>query len=100
MIHLDKILAESDLRHYLSYMIDKLGWGFHPDDPIEDYIDNNGNPSFPVNEVTTLERLMDESFEYCEANNLDIYEISMAILNEKFGDFFEELNKAYSKSNA
>lgn len=100
MIYLDKILTESDLRQYLSFMIDKLGWGFHPDTPVGDYIDNNGNPSYTIDEIPILDRLIDESFDYCEANNLDIYEISMAILNEKFGDIFEELHKAYSEANA
>lgn len=86
MIYLDKILTESDLRQYLSFMIDKLGWGFHPDDPVRDYIDKNGNMQFTIDEVPTLERLMKESFEYCEVNNLDIYELSMVILKEKFGE--------------
>ena len=68
MIYLDKILTGSDLSLYLSYMIDKLGWGYHPDTPVSDY--------------------------------LDIYKISIAILNENFGDIFEEQHKAYSESNA
>ena len=81
-------------------MIDKFGWGFHPDTLDSDYIDYNGNQSYTIDEIPLLERLTDESFDYCESNNFVIYEISMAILNEKLGDIFEELHKAYSESNA
>ena len=38
----EQILTESNLRQYLSYMIDILGWGFHPDDYIGVLVNNAG----------------------------------------------------------
>lgn len=98
MIYLDKILTESDLRQYLSFMIDKLGWGFHPDDYIGDYVNDDGEPIFNEEQVVVLERLMEESFDFCKQKGIDIYEVSMAICTEKFGDIFEELHKSVSLS--
>ena len=95
----ERIQTESNLRLYLSYMIDILGWGFHPDDPISDYIKEDGTPIFNEQQVVVLERLMEESFDFCEQNGMDIYEVSMAICTEKYGDIFEELHKAYSEQD-
>ena len=94
----DKILSESNLRLYLSYMVDTLGWGFHPDDFIGDYVKDNGKPVFSEEQVVVLERLMEESFDFCEQKGMDIYEVSMAICSEMYGDIFEELHKSVSLS--
>ena len=96
----ERIQTESNLRQYLSYMIDILGWGFHPDDYIYDYVKEDGTPIFNEEEVVVMERLMEESFDFCEQKGMDIYEMSMAICTEKYGDLFGELHKAYSEKNA
>ena len=95
----EQILTESNLRQYLSYMIDILGWGFHPDDDIGDYVKEDGTPIFKEEQVVVLERLMEESFDFCEQKGMDIYELSMAICTEKYGDIFVELHKAFLDSN-
>ena len=78
----EQILTESNLRQYLSYMIDILGWGFHPDDYIGDYVKEDGTPIFREEQVVVLERLMEESFDFCEQKGMDIYELSMAICTD------------------
>ena len=89
----EQILTESNLRQYLSYMIDILGWGFHPDDYIGDYVNDDGEPIFNEEQVVVLERLMEESFDFCEQKGMDIYEVSMANCTDMNGDIFEELHK-------
>ena len=96
----DKILTDNNLRQYLSYVIDILGWGFHPDDYIGDYVNDDGTPIFNEEQVVVLERLMEESFDFCKQKGIDIYEVSMAICTEMYGDLFGELHKAYSEKNA
>ncbi len=88
MIKIDSINSEKDLRSYLSFMIKMTGLGFHPDDPIDGYVDNYGHCLFLSDEVPVLERLKKESFDYCSANNMDVYEVSMEVAKEQFGDFF------------
>ena len=100
MIYLDKTLTESDLRQYLAYMIDRLGWGFHPDDFIGDYVKDNDSPIFDEEDVMLLERLMEESFDFCEQNGMDLYEESMIIYKDKFSDKFNEQYKVPSHINA
>lgn len=95
----EKIQTEVNLRQYLSYLIDVLGWGFHPDDPIEDYVNEDGTHIFDELQVVVLEKLMEESFYICEQKGLDIYETSMVICTEMYGNIFEELNKSYSEKN-
>ena len=95
----DKILTHSNLRQYLSYMIDILGWYFHPDDYIGDYVKDDGTPIFNEEQVVVLERLMEESFDFCRQVGMDLYEMSMVICTEKYGDIFGELHKAYSENN-
>ena len=95
----ERIQTESNLRQYLSYMIDILGWGFHPDDYIGDYVNDDGSPIFNEEEVVVMERLMEESFDFCEQKGMDIYKVSMSICSDKYGDIFEELHKAYSEKN-
>lgn len=93
----ERIQTESNLRQYLSYMIDILGWVFHPDDYIGDYVNDDGSPIFNEEEVVVMERLMEESFDFCEQKGKDIYEVSMAICTEIHGDIFEMLHEAYTK---
>lgn len=96
----DKILAESHLRQNLSYLTDILSWGVHPDTPFRDYIKKDDDtPTFEEEQVGVLERQLDESFDFCEQNGMDIYEVSMVICSDMYGDIFEELHKAYSKKN-
>jgi hypothetical protein len=85
------IKTEKDLREMLTEVIGYLGWAFHPDDPMTDYIRRDtGEPSYTSEEAQRLDCLMDEAFEFCNQQGLDIYELSMNISKELHGDIFAD----------
>mgnify|MGYP003405241994 CR=1 FL=1 len=85
------INTEKDLREMLTEVISYLGWAFHPDDPMTDYVRRDtGEPSYSQEEAERLDLLMDEAFEFCKQHGVDIYELSMEISKELYGDIFAE----------
>ena len=96
IMNINNITSEKDLTQFLSFMIEKLGWGFHPDNPIEDYVNiQDGTLSFNPEKAKNLENLMEQLFDFCKQNGIDIYEKSMEICTEMHGDIFEMLHQAY-----
>lgn len=87
MVH--TIKTENDLREMLTEVISYLGWAFHPDDPMADYVHRStGEPSYSSDEAMRLDRLMDEAFAFCEKQGIDIYGLSMDICKELHGDIW------------
>ena len=65
MIH--TINTENDLRTMLTEVISFLGWAFHPDEPMTEYVRRDtGEPSYTPEEAQRLNNLMDEAFDFCE----------------------------------
>ena len=61
------INTENDLRSMLTEVIGYLGWAFHPDDSMTDYVyRDTGEPSYTPEEAKRLDLLMDEAFEFCK----------------------------------
>lgn len=89
------IHTEDDLRAMLTEVIGYLGWAFHPDDPMTDYVRRDtGEPSYSAEEAKRLDELMDEAFDFCEKEGIDIYELSMEISKELHGDIFADRDVA------
>ena len=85
------IKTENDLWALLTEVISFLGWAFHPDDPMTDYVRRDtGEPSYSQEEAERLDYLMDEAFDFCEQHDVDIYELSLEISKELHGDIFTE----------
>lgn len=85
------INTEKDLRAMLTEVISYLGWAFHPDDPITNYVRRDtGEPSYTQEESKRLDSLMDEAFDFCEKQGVDIYDLSMEISKELHGDIFTD----------
>ena len=85
------IKTENDLWALLTEVISFLGWAFHPDDPMTDYVRRDtGEPSYSPEEAERLDSLMDEAFDFCEQHGVDIYELSMEISKDLHGDIFAE----------
>ena len=93
MVH--TIKTENDLREMLTEVIGYLGWAFHPDDPMTDYVcRDTGEPSYTPEEAKRLDELIDEAFDFCEKEGIDIYELSMEISKELHGDIFVDRDVA------
>ena len=86
---IQSINTENDLRTMLAEVISYLGWAFHPDDSMANYIRRGtGEPSYTIEEAKRLDCLMEEAFGFCEQHDIDIYELSMVISKELHGDIF------------
>lgn len=71
------------VKDFFDYLATERKVNFHPDDDFADYFDvNTKEPTFNAKEVAVLNRMMDESFEVCEANQTDIYELAMRALEK------------------
>lgn len=85
------IKTENDLRALLTEVISYLGWAFHPDDSMTDYVRRDtGELSHSPEEAQRLDYQMDKAFDFCEQQGIDIYELSMDISKEQHGDIFYE----------
>ena len=82
----EAVITEQDVREHLSYLINLLGWGFHPCDPIDSYYREDGTPLFDKDEAEFLERKLADSYDLCEANGIDFFKLSMDICKEMHGD--------------
>ena len=92
---IQSIHTENDLRAMLTEVISYLGWAFHPDDPMTDYVCRDTNePSYSLEEAKKLDKLMDEAFNFCKQQGIDIYELSTNICKEIHGDIFPEQHVA------
>ena len=68
----------SDVRCFIYFMVIEkgLGAGFHPDTPIDDYVNETGMTTFTftIYEATLLQHQLDRCFAVCERLGEDIYE--------------------------
>lgn len=88
---INSINTENDLRALLTEVISYLGWAFHPDDPMTDYVRRDtGEPSYSPEEAKRLDSLMNEAFNFCDKRGIDIYELSMEICKRLHGDIFAQ----------
>jgi hypothetical protein len=72
---LKRIATLEDVTYYATYLVHGLKLNFHPDDDFSDYLCTDGITStFSKEEVEIGNRLMDECFNVCESNQIDVYE--------------------------
>ena len=65
------------VKEFFDYLTKVRRVNFNPDDDFADYIDlGTHEPTFDTEEVAILNILMEQSFEVCEANQTDIYELA------------------------
>lgn len=77
------ITSVADVKAFFHHLVDERKVNFHPDDDFADYINiEDKTPSFTVEEVAVYNRLMEESFDVCEAAGVDIYELGLEELQK------------------
>ena len=74
-----------DVRKFFHYIVNERNVNFNPDDMFEDYMSVDGSNAFTPEECEIYNRLVEEAFEICEKENVDIYQIALDILNKKLG---------------
>jgi hypothetical protein len=76
---LDSINTVDDVKEYASLLV-KEGTSFHPDDDFHDYIDlETGDLFYSDSDADHRNKLMEECFEICEKEKVDIYEIMTVV---------------------
>ena len=72
------ITTVADVKAFFHHLVNERKLNFHPDDDFADYISlDDQTPTFSDEEVAVYNRLMDESFDICEAAGVDIYELAL-----------------------
>lgn len=74
-----------DVRKFFHYIVEDRNVNFNPDDMFEDYMLSAGTTAFTPEECEIYNRLVEESFDICEKEEFDIYEIGLDILKKKLG---------------
>ena len=78
-----KIATVDDVKEFFHYLVFERRVEFHPDDRFEDYVSReNYQNTFSPEECAVYNRLMDESFDVCEKNGVDIYAMGLDFLTE------------------
>ena len=77
---INKILTLEDVKQFAKELTSE-GLSFHPDDDFHEYINlETKAPSYSKEDADLRNKLMDECFEVCEKEGVDIY----AIMLEEF----------------
>ncbi|AXB55212.1 hypothetical protein [Flavobacterium fluviale] len=74
---LNKILNIEDVKQFAKQLTAE-GLSFHPDDDFNDYVNSKTNlPSYSKEDADLRNELMNECFNVCETEGVDIYEIML-----------------------
>lgn len=77
------ITSVADVKAFFHHLVAERKLNFHPDDDFADYISlDDQTPTFTDDEVILYNRLMEESFDACEAAGVDIYELGLQELEK------------------
>lgn len=83
------ITSVGDVENFFDYLLNERKVSFHPDEDFANYIClSTREPSFNDSEVLIFNRLMEESFDVCEKEGIDIYEIGL----DKFTNMVQSCN--------
>ncbi len=75
---LTKITTLEDVEQFVKYIYEELGVNFHPDDDFNDVVSiETGEKSFSENEAEIYNKLVEDCFNVCENNKVDLYEIAL-----------------------
>ena len=78
-----KIATIDDVKEFFHHLVCERNLNFHPDDRFEDYVScGDGSNTFSQEECSVYNRLMDESFDVCEKNGVDIYAIGLELMQK------------------
>ncbi len=78
-----KIATIDDVKEFFHHLVCECNLNFHPNDRFEDYVScGDGSNTFSQEECAVYNRLMDESFDVCEKNGVDIYAIGLELMQD------------------
>lgn len=73
-----QIQSLKDVEEFFRHIVHERGVNFHPDDMFEDYtFYDNDVKAFYLEECSIYNNLMEQSFEICEKEGVDIYKMAL-----------------------
>ena len=82
---IDSIKNVNDVREF-AYLLVKEGTSFHPDDDFHDYVDlESGDTCYTESEADHRNKLMEECFEICKNEKVDIYDVMTEVYLSETG---------------
>lgn len=80
------ITSVADVETFFHHIVFERKVNFHPDDLFEDYVSCEGGiNTFTIEECAIYNRLMDECFNVCKKEEVDIYSIGLTELQTTLG---------------
>lgn len=78
-----QIKTINDVKSFATHLVQVERLSFHPDDDFRDYINVENQKAFYTEEEALLRnKLMNECFEVCKRENVELYEILLPIITE------------------
>jgi hypothetical protein len=79
---ISEIKSISDVEQFFKHLtlIEKLA--FHPDDDFKDYVTNSNQLLYTAQETELRNNLMNDCFEVCEREKVDIYGVALGFVEE------------------
>ena len=72
-----------DVREWFTALVVDCRIAFHPDDDLGEVVDvRTGKPLFLRSESQRLSEGLDDAFEICDRNGVDIYQLTLDVTNE------------------
>jgi len=79
-----QIQTLNDVVAFAKHLVEVEKLSFHPDDDFRDYIKLKDNqPFYSETEAVLRNKLMNDCFEVCNKNNVEIYELMLPIIQEQ-----------------
>ncbi|RNI32243.1 hypothetical protein EFA69_02640 [Rufibacter immobilis] len=85
------IYSKEDIAAFFIFLTNELEVNFHPDDSFFDYVNiHTGEPTFTGEDAAKYDNIMQDCFDWCEANDEDIYLIALELFNATNGSCADE----------
>jgi hypothetical protein len=73
----------SDVEQFAKHLVQVEKLSFHPDDDFKDYLTNSNQPFYTAQEAELRNKLMNDCFEVCEREKVDVYGVVLSILKDE-----------------
>ena len=85
---IQQIKTTEDVRTFFNDLLAE-DLNFHPDDDFSNYINcETKEPLYTAHEADLRNQLLDQAFDICDRNAIDIYELSVEIFTKDFHNLF------------
>jgi hypothetical protein len=76
------IKSISDVEQFFKHLTLTENLAFHPDDDFKDYVTNSNEPFYTTQKAELLNNLMNDCFEVCESEKVDVYGVALGVVEE------------------